>query len=89
MTLAHEDMFAHAIWTFPVVSLLVVADHRRHHSLESEQVEARVAEITCPVSSFNVPLFLNHQLVMELEAILVVGQAVLAIQEVLEVPEVH
>ena len=34
-------------------------------------------------------LFLNHQQVMELKAILVVGQANLAAHEVQEVPEVH
>ena len=34
--LVHEGVFAHAIWTVPVVSLLVVADHHRRHSQESE-----------------------------------------------------
>ena len=35
------------------------------------------------------PLFLYHQQVMELEAILVAGQANLAAHEVQEVPKVH
>ena len=34
VALVHEGVLAHAIWTVPVVSLLVVADHRRHHLLE-------------------------------------------------------
>ena len=34
--LVHEGKLAHAIWTVHVVSLLVVADHRRHHLLELE-----------------------------------------------------
>ena len=29
--LVHEGKLAHAIWTVPVVSLLMVADHHRHH----------------------------------------------------------
>ena len=38
---------------------------------------------------FRFPLFLYHQQVIELEAILVVGQANLAAHEVQDVPEVH
>ena len=34
-----EDTLAHAIKTVTVVSLLVVADHLRHHLLELELVE--------------------------------------------------
>ena len=34
--LVREDMFAHGILTVPVASLPVMADHRRHHSWESE-----------------------------------------------------
>ena len=45
VALVHEGKFAHAIWTVPVAPLLVVADHRRHHSLELEQVEARVVKV--------------------------------------------
>ena len=70
----------------------MVADHHRHHSLELEQVEARVvkvAEGTAHVMCFRFSLFLFHQQVMELEAILAVVQADLALQEVQEVPEVH
>ena len=36
VVLVHEGVLAHAIWTVSVVSLLVVADHRRHHLLEME-----------------------------------------------------
>ena len=66
-----------------------------HHSLELEQVEARVvevAEVTAHAMYFRFSPSLNHQQVMELEAILVnvqadvVGQADLAVQE--EVPGV-
>ena len=49
----------------------------------------KVAEVTAHAMYFWFPLFLKHQQVMELEAILVVGQANLAVQEVQEVPEVH
>ena len=31
-----EDVLAHEIWTVPVVALLAVADHLRHHLLDSE-----------------------------------------------------
>ena len=39
--------------------------------------------------SFRLPLFVYHQLVMELEANLVVGQENLEAHEVQEVPEAH
>ena len=68
----------------PVASLLAVADHHRHHSLDLEQVEARVvkiAEVAAHAMYFRFPLFLYHQQVMELEAILVGVQADLAVQE--------
>ena len=46
----------------------------------------KVAEVTAHAMYFpGIPLFLHHQQVMELEAILVVGQVDLAVQEVLEV----
>ena len=38
----------------------------------------KVAEVTAHAMYFQLPLFLYHQQVMELEAILVVGQADLA-----------
>ena len=34
--LVHDGVFAHAIWTVPIVSLLVVNDHHHHHSQELE-----------------------------------------------------
>ena len=52
----------------------------------------KVVEVTTHVMYFQVPLFLYHQQMLELEAILVVGQAVLAVlavQEVQEILEVH
>ena len=49
----------------------------------------KVAEGTAHVMCFRFSLFLFHQQVMELEAILAAVQADLALQEVQEVPEVH
>ena len=63
VALVREGVPAHAIWTVPVVSLLVVADHLRHHLLELEQVEARavkVADATDHAMYFQFPLFLYH-----------------------------
>ena len=48
----------------------------------------KVADAIAHAMYFRFPLFLYHQ-VMELKAILVVGQANLAAHEVQEVPEVH
>ena len=36
VALVREDVLAHATWTVPVASYLVVADHHRHHSLHLE-----------------------------------------------------
>ena len=72
----------------------MVADHRRHHSLEFEQVEARVVEIADAIAHamyFRFSSSLHHQWVVEqeqvveLEAILAVVQADLVVQEVTEV----
>ena len=49
----------------------------------------KVAEVTAHAMYFQFPLILYHQQVMELEAILAVLQANLAVLEVHEVPEVH
>ena len=46
----------------------------------------KVAAVTAHAMYFRFPLFLHHHQVMELEAVLVVGQVDLAVQEV---PEVH
>ena len=46
----------------------------------------KVAAVTAHAMYFWSPLFLYHHQVMELEAVLVAGQADLAVQEV---PEVH
>ena len=81
----HEDFLAHAIWTVPVVSHVVVADHRRHHSSELELVEARMLEIADAIDqAMYLPfsLSLYHKQVIELEGILAVDQANLAFQEV-------
>ena len=40
-----EDVLDHAIGTVPVVSLLVEADHHRHHSSELEEVEVLLMEV--------------------------------------------
>ena len=60
--------------------------------MELGQVEARavkVADVIAHAMYFLFPLFLYHQQVMELEAILVVGQENLEGHEVQAVPEVH
>ena len=49
----------------------------------------KVAEVTAHANNFRFPLFLHHKQVMELEGILAVVQANMAVQEVQEVPEVH
>ena len=49
----------------------------------------KVAEVTAHAMHFQVLLFLYHQQVMELEAILVVGQAVQEFQEVHLVQKEH
>ena len=57
----------------------VVADHLRHHSLELVSVEAPVMEIAVVIAHamhFRLLLFLSHQQVEELAAILVEVQAV-------------
>ena len=73
-----EDVLLdHAIWTIVVVSHLVVTDHH-HHSLELVSVEGRVIEIVVVIAHaihFQFLLFLSHQQVEELGAILVVVQA--------------
>ena len=48
----------------------------------------KVADAIAHAVDFRFPLFLYHQQVMELEAILVVGQQNLGAHEVQEVPEV-
>ena len=48
-----------------------------------------VAEVTAHANYFRFLLFLHHQQVMELEAILAVVQANMAVKEVQGVPEVH
>ena len=73
-------------------SLILVVDHRRHHPLEFEQVEARVvkvAEVAAQAMYFRVSPSLHHQQVMELEAILAVVQEELAVHDVQEVTEVN
>ena len=79
-----EDVLDHVIWTVAAVSHPVVSDHHHHHSLELVSVEAPVIEIAV-VIHFRLLFFLSHQQVEELGAILVVVQADLAAQEVLEV----
>ena len=49
----------------------------------------KVADTIAHAMYFRFTLFLDHQQVMELKAILLVGQANLAAHEVQEVPEVH
>ena len=49
----------------------------------------KVADAIAHAMYFQFPLFLYHQQVTELKAILAVGQANLAAHEVQEVPEVH
>ena len=49
----------------------------------------KVADAIAHAMYFLLPLFLYHQQVTELEAILVVGQENLEAHEVQEVPEVH
>ena len=49
----------------------------------------KVADAIAHAMYFRFPLFLYHQQVMEMEAVLMVGKANLAAHEVQEVPEVH
>ena len=81
----------HAIWTIAVVSHRVLTDHHHCHSLELVSVETPVMEIVVVIAQairFHLLIFLSHQQVEELEAILVVVQANLEVQEVQEAPEV-
>ena len=69
-----EDVLDHAIWTVAVVSHPVVTDHHRHHSLELVSVEALVMEIAVVIAHamhFPLLLFLSHQQVEKLGAIVV------------------
>ena len=73
VALVREDMLAHAICTVPVVSRPVVADHNRHHSLESEHAEVPFVQITDAITHavyFRFSPSLHHQMAKELQAIL-------------------
>ena len=90
MAFVHKDVLDHAIWTVAVASLLMVADHRHHHSLELEQAEAPVvetADVIAHAMHFRLSLSLTRR--WELEAILAKVQADQADHVVQEVPEVH
>ena len=83
MAVVREDMPARAIWTVAVVSQSVVVDHHHHPSWELELVEAPetvIADVTAHTMDPRL-LLSRHQLVVELEAILVEIQADLAVQE--------
>ena len=70
-------MIAHAIWTVAVVFQSVVAGHHHRHSLELVSVDALVIEIVVVIAHsvhFRLVLFLSHQQVEEMGAILVVVQ---------------
>ena len=80
----------YSIWTVAVVLHLVVNDRHRH-SLELVSIGASVIEIVVVIAyavHFRLLLFLSHQQVDELEAILVAVQVNLAVQEAQEAPEV-
>ena len=84
VALVREDVHDHEIWTFVVVSHLVVTDHHHRHSLEFVSVEAPVIEIVVVMAHamhFQLLLFLSQQQVEELGAILVVVKLNLAVQE--------
>ena len=87
VVLVQKDAHDHAIWTVAVVSHPVVTDHHCH-SLELVSVEAPVMEIVVVIAHaihFRLLLLLSHQQVEKLEAILVVVQANLEVQELREV----
>ena len=90
VALVRKDVLDHPIWTVAVVSHPVMTDHHRH-SLELVSVEAPVIEIVVVIAHaihVQLLLFLFHQQVEELGAILVVVQGNLAVQDVQEVQEV-
>ena len=73
VALVREDILSHAIWTIPVVSRPVVADHHRHHSLESEFAEVPFVQIADAITHAVYLRFspsLHHQMAKELQAIL-------------------
>ena len=75
VALLRKDVVDHAIWTVAVVSHPVVTDHHHRHSLELVSVDALVIEIVVVIAHsmhFQLLLFLSHQQVEEMGAILVV-----------------
>ena len=85
VALVREDKLALPIWTVPVASFLVVADHRRHHNwnkLRHGWERSLVRSLTRCISGAH-PLC--RWQVMELEAILAAVHADMAVQVVLRV----
>ena len=80
----------HTSWTVAVVPHPVVTDHHHRHPLALVSVEAPVEIVVVIFQAihFQLLLFLTHQQVEELGAILVVVQVNLAVQEAREAREV-
>ena len=84
VVLVRKDAHDHAIWTVVVVSHPVVTNHHHRHSLELVSVEAPAIEIVVVIAHaihVQLLLFISHQQVEELGAILLVVQVNLAVQE--------
>ena len=91
VVLVQKDAHDHAIWTVAVGPHPVVTDHHHCHSLELVSVVAPLTEIVVVIAHaihYQLLLFLSHQQVEELGAILVVVQVDLEVQEVQEAQEV-